>query len=201
MIGTDLTNSTQREPMVIWGLLTGLFLLQGLYYVYLVSLPGGGRFYWDLDKWFGLATFGFPLAALCGSILALKFKARLSANSACGIAVVIGSLGLAFLLVGIYAVYTLQPETEGTGSRVISLIGCIGLPVGVSLLVWRYCNRRDVLTNSLAQRLPFLICISAHVLQFVLMPLWPFGEGFRFGGASLALLYSAVNFSKMRTTV
>ena len=189
------------KAVLIWGLLTGLFLSQGLYYVYLISLPSEGSPGLDLDKLLGFATLGFPLAALCGSILVLKLKVRLSVNSANGIALVMNGLGVMFLLVGIYSVYTLRPETGDSMSLVSASIGFIVFPAVVIMLIWKYLKRGDVLTNSSVQVTPFFLCLSAHILQFILTAVWPFAEVFRFGAASLALHYSAVNFYKLQKSV
>ena len=189
------------KPVLIWGVLTGLFLLQGLYYVWLISLPSEGSPELDLDKLLGFATLGFHLAALCGSILALKLKVRLSGSSEKGIALVTSGLGVLFLLVGSYAVYALRPETEGGISLVSILIGFIVFPAVVIMLIWKYVKREDVLTNSSVQITPFFLCLSAHILQFVLTTVWPFAEVFRFGAAALALLFSAVNSYKLQKPV
>ena len=189
------------KPVLIWGLLTGLFLLQGLYYVYLISLSSEGSSGLDLDKLLGFATLGFPLAALCGSILALKLKARLSVSAANGIALVMSGLGVLFLLVGIYAVYALRPETGDSMSPVSASIGFIVFPTVVIMLIWKYLKRGNVPTNNTVQVTPFFLCLSAHILQFILTAMWPFAEVFRFGGASLALLYSAVNTYKLQKSV
>lgn len=193
----------KKERSVIWSLLTALFLVQGLYYVYLISLPSEGTTELLLDKLYGFATFGFPLAALCASILLLKIRTRLSNGSTYGIALLMGSLGVVFLLVGIYAVYEAWPEPEMNMSLkalVSTFIGFVVYPVGVLFVAWRYFDRSDIVNSNFVQAVPFFICLAAHIMQFALEVLWPFAEVFRFGGAALALLFSAVNFYNLRTS-
>lgn len=202
MVNKVVRHVAQKKSVMVWGLLAGIFLLQGLYYVYLISLPSGQTFELDLDKLYGFATFGFPLAALCISILTLKIDARLSTPSATGIALLMFSLGTGLLLIGGYAVYNGRVGSEAImslKSLVLSFTGFVAYPACVVWLAWRYYSRGDVLTSSVAQVAPFFICLGLHVLQFALMVVWPFGEVFRFGGAALALLFSAVNFYNLRT--
>lgn len=190
--------------MITWGGLAVLFFLQGLYYVYLIALPSEGSAELLLDKLSGFATFGFPMAALCASIFLLKAKIRLSDMPARTLAFFLGGLGTLFLAIGIYAVYFLWPDPQKAidPKTVMSIVvGFVAFPVAVLLLPWNYMKRGDIRQNSTAQMVPFVICLVAHVLQFILAVLWPFSEALRFGGASLALLYSAVNSYNLRTSV
>lgn len=86
-------------------------------------------------------------------------------------------------------------------SLVSASIGFIVFPTVVIMLIWKYLKRGNVPTNNTVQVTPFFLCLSAHILQFILTAMWPFAEVFRFGGASLALLYSAVNTYKLQKSV
>jgi hypothetical protein len=190
--------------MIVWGLLAVLFFLQGLYYVYLIALPSEGSAELLLDKLSGFATFGFPMAALSTGIFLFKTKMRFPDQAARSLALVLGGLGILFLAIGIYAVYFLWPDPQKTIDlmTIVSIfVGFLVYPVVVLLLPWIYMKRGDLRRNSTAQMVPFVICLAAHMLQFVLAVVWPFSEVLRFGGASLALLYSAVNFYNLRTSV